>query len=285
MVKRSIIAQCKQFGRLVSTTTTTTTSTSPPGLELINMINTNKGYTIVQMNRPPVNSFNLQLMRELITAVDISETSSQTRGLIITSAHRSFGAGLDLHEMCNSDLSHLKLFWSAFQELHLRLYTSPLVTLAAINGHAVAGASALTLVCDYRIMAEGKYKIGLPTVHTGILVPLWLSKLFKLTVGEKEAQRYLCLGALSSPEEALSRGLVDSVVPGEELMDTCGDLMERWLKVPDNGRVRTKQLMRGAFVEEFKGDSERDRDEYLNMMSDPAFVEHLKSYTGRLKKK
>ena len=167
----------------------------------------------------------------------------------------------------------------------MRVYASPLVTVAAINGHAVAGASALTLVCDNRIMAEGKFKIGLPTVHTGILVPLWLSKLFKLTVGEKEAQRYLCLGALSSPEEALSRGLVDRVVAGDELMSTCAGVVEKWLEIPDAGRVRTKQLMRGPFVREFEQDRDRDRDEFMAMITDPAFLEHLKGYTSRLKKK
>ena len=249
------------------------------------MTETNQGYQILQMNRPPVNSFNLGLMRELITAIDQAEKSPDTKGLVITSKHKSFGAGLDLIEMCNSDIPHLRLFWSSFQELHLRLYSSPLVTIAAINGHAVAGASALTLVCDYRVMSEGKFKIGLPTVHTGILVPLWLSQLFKLTVGVKEAERYLCLGALSSPQEALSRGLIDRVVPGEELIGECGKVMEEWLKVPDNGRVRTKHLVRQQFIDEFHRGQELDKEEFIAMMSDPNFVEHLKSYTGKLKKK
>ena len=178
-INRKPLARCRTVRRLLSS------------FEYVNVRETNKGYQILEMDRPPVNSFNLTLMRELITAVDDAEKSPHTRGLIITSAHnKSFGAGLDLVEMCNSDTEHLHSFWKSFSDSISACLRHPWLLLRRLTG--TAGASALTLVCDYRVMAEGRLKIGLPTVHTGILLPLWLSKLFKLTVGVKEAERYLC---------------------------------------------------------------------------------------------
>lgn len=258
---------------------------SSASYQYLNLKDTDDDYSIIEMNRPPVNSFNLDFMRELTHAVDTVENNRNVRGLMIASNQKLFGAGLDLIEMCNSPHEHLLAFWSSFQELHLRLYTSPLATMAVINGHAVAAACALTLACDYRIMADGRYKMGLPTVHTGILVPLWISKLFKLIICSKGAERYLCLGKLASPTEALDDGLIDLIVPGDDLMASAHAEMKKWLSVPDVGRIETKRLMHKSFVDEFYADIDRDLEEFITMISDPVFLEHLKSYTRNIKKK
>ena len=275
----------KTFERICRLQTYNLLARSASSYRYVNLNNTNNGYSVIEMKREPVNSFSLEFMQELIHVIDTVEKNDKSRGLVITSNLKIFGAGLDLVEICDSDKKHLKSFWTSFLDLHLRLYTSPLVTMAAINGHAVAAACALTLACDYRIMVDGNYKIGLPTVYTGILVPVWLAKLFKLTIGTKEAEKYLCLGKLSTPQEALSKGLVDKIVSRHDIMSCCANEMNKWLSIPDVGRIKTKQLMRKDFVDEFHKCRDNDLFEFTTMMNDPVFREHLKSYTVRLKSK
>jgi len=246
--------------------------------------NEESGYSIIEMNKGPVNSMSLEFMEELTQAIrDVHDTAS--RGIIISSTTKAFSAGLDLNELVRPDPDRLLRFWSAFQQLHITTYTSPLVTIAAVNGAAIAGGCALSLCCDYRIIAEGRGKIGLNTVHTGLIAPYWVDRLYMMTLGHRTAEKFLCLGHLLGPGESLERGLVDEVVEGELLVKRCGEVMADWLSVPDVGRRRTKELMRADFVEEFHRIRDRDTEMFTGIVMSDAFQDHILKYVDSLKKK
>ncbi|XP_068673905.1 enoyl-CoA delta isomerase 1, mitochondrial-like isoform X2 [Montipora foliosa] len=128
---------------------------------------------ILELNRGPVNSFSLDFLREINAELDKVEVDQDCKGLIVTSGlSKVFSAGLDLVKEVYkpADERRLASFWQEFQGMWLRLYGSRLVTMAAINGHALAGGCVLGLACDYRIMADGP-RIGLVETEAGVPPP------------------------------------------------------------------------------------------------------------------
>jgi Delta3-Delta2-enoyl-CoA isomerase len=91
------------------------------------------GYATVTLNRPPVNSLNLELLSELNTTLDDLQ-NNRSRGMILTSSSNTvFSAGLDILEMYQPTQERLKDFWTTLQDVWLKLYGSPFPTAAAIN--------------------------------------------------------------------------------------------------------------------------------------------------------
>ncbi|KAJ7340270.1 hypothetical protein OS493_003002 [Desmophyllum pertusum] len=108
----------------------------------------------------------MEFLEEINTNLDELENDQDCQGLIITSGlPKVYSAGLDLvKEIYKPDKKRLASFWTCFQRMWLRLYGSRLATMAAINGHALAGGCVLGLACDYRLMAEG-FTIGMVEIE------------------------------------------------------------------------------------------------------------------------
>jgi 3,2-trans-enoyl-CoA isomerase len=117
-----------------------------------------------------------------------------------------------------------------------RLYTSRLVTLAAIRGACPAGGCCLALCCDYRIMTETG-AIGLNEVALGISVPKYWGLLMQRIVGAGPAEKLLQFAVMATPDEAKELGLVDDVVPRHKLQTAAEAAMTELLKAPDAGRA------------------------------------------------
>jgi len=185
----------------------------------------NEKFKVLKMNRPPVNSLNLEMFQALINGVDELEKVKGIEGAIIhTTSPSVFCAGLDLSELHNPNESRLREFWSSFQEFYIRLYGSTVTTAAAITGHSPAGGTLVAMCCDYRAMHGGdkKYTIGLNETTFGLAAPGWLAGLMVSTIGQREAERALLPGKLFSASEALNIGLVDDVAPSsDETFDMC----------------------------------------------------------------
>lgn len=244
-------------------------------------------FAVVEMCKHPVNSMSVESMEELRSAIHHVQNMNNIRGLVITSSTKAFSAGLDLNELVSPDINRLHRFWKAFQELHIDLYASPLVTIAAVNGSAIAGGCALSLCCDYRVMVEGRGKIGLNTVHTGLVAPYWVDKLYSMTIGHRVAEHLLSLGHVCAPHEALHNGIVDATVAddGDALTEHISTVMKQWLAIPDVGRRKTKALMRKQFIDEFHAGRDADTVMFTDIVTSSAFQTHILNFVQQLKKK
>ncbi|GFS41864.1 hypothetical protein TNIN_182341 [Trichonephila inaurata madagascariensis] len=132
-----------------------------------------KGTARVILQRPPVNALSSELLEKLTTAIkDLEER--KFRGFILTSdSPKVFCSGLDINELYKPPEEKLKLYWKAFQNLWKTLYSTPLITIAAVNGHAPAGGCVLTLSCDHSIMVKSGGFIGLNETLLGLAAPKW----------------------------------------------------------------------------------------------------------------
>lgn len=243
-------------------------------------------YAIVRMNRPPVNSLNYELLHALDNAIKSLEEDKSVRGMILASSNQKvFCAGLDILEMYQPQPSRLKKFWTSLQDVYLRLYTSRLATVAAIEGHSPAGGCLLAITCDWRVMATGKPVIGLNETQLGIVAPTWFKETFVNTIGHRQAEKMLGLGLQVDANKAKAISLVDEAVDVEEVMPRAVAAMERWLAIPDTARVQTKQLMRQETADKLRNTREQDYEIFHDITQTDKTQKTLGWYLESLKKK
>ncbi|XP_007937858.1 enoyl-CoA delta isomerase 1, mitochondrial [Orycteropus afer afer] len=245
------------------------------------------GVAVVKFRNPPVNSLSLEMLTELGICLEKLENDKTVRGIVLTADRPGiFSAGLDLTEMCGRNPAHYAEFWKAVQELWLRLYQSNMALGAAINGTCPAGGCLLSLTCDYRILADNpKYTIGLNETQLGIFAPFWFKDTMVNTIGHRATERALQLGLLFTPAEALQVGLVDQVVPEDQVQSTALSVMSQWLAIPDHARQLTKTMMRKATVDQLLKHREADIQNFVSFISRDSIQKVLQVYLQKLRKK
>jgi enoyl-CoA hydratase len=187
----------------------------------------NKGVGIIRINRPPANALNYELVEELHTMVDEVASKEEIRALIFTSAIEIFVSGADIKMMEDRKGETLCSFMEAFtvrlQTLFNRIEEMPKPIIAAINGHAMGGGCELALACDFRFMARGEPKIGLPEVRLGLLPGAGGIQRIARLLGKARAMDMIVNGLLLSAEEALKIGLVHRVFDPDQLLSRTID--------------------------------------------------------------
>ncbi|XP_070836696.1 enoyl-CoA delta isomerase 1, mitochondrial-like isoform X1 [Chaetodon trifascialis] len=245
------------------------------------------GVAVMRMQSPPVNSLSLDFLTEISIAVEKLEMDKSCRGLIITSGQpKVFSAGLDITEMYRKSPEHCGEFWKAVQEMWLKLYSSNMVTIAAINGSSPAGGCLMSMMCDYRIMADNpRYMIGLNETQLGIVAPFWFKDTMLNTVGHRTTEIALELGLLYQPSDALKVGLVDQLVPEDQVLTTATQTMTKWLGIPDHARQMTKSMMRKPTIDKLVSNREADIHRFVNFITKESIQKSLGMYLEMLKKR
>ncbi|XP_069381101.1 enoyl-CoA delta isomerase 1, mitochondrial [Paralichthys olivaceus] len=246
-----------------------------------------RGVAIMQMQSPPVNSLSLDFLTELCISVEKLEMDKSCRGLIITSSQpKVFSAGLDIMEMYGKSPERCGEFWKAVQEMWLKIYSSNMVTIAAINGSSPAGGCLMSMTCDYRIMADNpRYSIGLNETQLGIVAPFWFKDTMVNTVGHRTTEMALELGLLYSPSEALKIGLVDQLVPEDQVLTTATQTMTKWLAIPDHARQISKSMMRKPTIDKLTSNREADIKNFVSFITKDSIQKSLHMYLEMLKKR
>ncbi|XP_064870027.1 LOW QUALITY PROTEIN: enoyl-CoA delta isomerase 1, mitochondrial-like [Oncorhynchus nerka] len=237
------------------------------------------------MQSPPVNSLSLDFLTEFCINLEKLEMDKSCRGLIITSTlSKVFSAGLDIMEMYGKSPERCGEFWKAVQEMWLKVYGSNMATIAAINGSSPAGGCLMSIGCDYRIMADNpRYSIGLNETQLGIVAPFWFKDTLVNTVGNRQQEASLELGLLYSAPDALKIGLVDQLVPEDQVLSTAQDTMSKWLAVPDHARQITKSMMRKQTIDKLLSNREADITNFVSFITKDSIQRSLRMYLEMLK--
>uniref|UniRef100_A0A8C3CVM7 Enoyl-CoA delta isomerase 1 n=1 Tax=Cairina moschata TaxID=8855 RepID=A0A8C3CVM7_CAIMO len=210
----------------------------------------------MKFKSPPVNSLSLDFLTEFCISLEKLENDRACRGVILTSAvPKIFSSGLDITEMCGKSTEHYAEFWRAVQEMWLRLYSSNMVTVAAISVVAL-GLGVRFSVATGRVPAKAFPPISSRFKDTFVNV-----------VGHRVAERSLQLGSLHSAPEAHKIGLVDELVPEEKLKDRATAVMQQWLALPDHARQLTKTMMRKAVLDRLVAHREEDVQNFISFIS------------------
>lgn len=128
------------------------------------------GISVICMNRPPANAFTIGFARQFASEFrSVLETGS--KALVVTGSGDFFSGGLDLRLVPSYSVEDQRAFLELVNRMMGALYACPLPVVAAVNGHAIAGAFVLALTADYRIGPRGDSRFGLTEARAGIPFP------------------------------------------------------------------------------------------------------------------
>ncbi len=191
---------------------------------------TNEGIATLTINRPDkLNALNDAVIEELSDAVATIETDDTIRGVLVTGAGpKAFVAGADIAELATQGPLSGKERSLAGQAVFRRLERCGKPVIAAVNGFALGGGCELAMACHFRLASENA-KFGQPEVKLGIGPGYGGTVRLPRLVGKGRALELLLTGDMIDAQEAYRIGLVNRVVPADELMPQAEKLLRRIL--------------------------------------------------------
>lgn len=238
----------------------------------------------LQLARPPVNALNLSLLQQLRAAVEEAPAAGAS-GIVLSGAPGMFSAGVDVPALMGRERGEVRAFWREFFAVCAALARSPVPVVAAITGHSPAGGAVLSLFCDYRVMAEGPFKIGLNEVQVGLSVPDCIQLALRRVVGTYRAERLLVAGAMIESSQALACGMVDELTGVEQVSTRALHWLRELLALPSHAMLATRALARADLTEAYADVDALPLDAFVDGFFHPQTQTVLQSLVDRLRKK
>jgi len=218
----------------------------------------------IELARAPVNALNPALLAALREALDSAQRDERIAGVCLIGRPGMFSAGLDVPELLALDRTALKAAWTDFFAIMEGLSRSDKPTVAAITGHSPAGGAVIALFCDYRVMAEGPFKIGLNEVQVGLAVPAPIVKAFQRLLGAHRAERLVVAGSMLDASAALAVGLVDELAALEAVEAHALQWLQTQLASPPLAMRATRRNARTDIADLFNGDTQAQLETLLD---------------------
>lgn len=243
------------------------------------------GIAYLRLNRGKSNAMHHEMIVECRQAIEMTQKDPTARALLIMGKDGFFSAGLDLVALYEYDENEMRLFWYEFIKLIETFLKFDKPAVAAINGHSPAGGCVLALCCDYRIMAEGDFVIGLNELPVGIIVPEGIFQLYSFWLGHATAYQYLLEGKLVQPAKALSVGLINAIEPHDKIITAAERKVRKFLEFEPQTWRKSKRNLRKNLIEHFAKDPSEEIESILEQWWSPSTRNMLKSIIDGLKMK
>src|SRR5688572_17907509 len=205
---------------------------------------------VVRIEHGRVGAMDAELLDALTEAVAGSD-----RALVFTGTGSAFSAGVDLRRILDGGRPYTEAFLVALSRMFRTVFDHPRPTVAAVNGHAIAGGCVLALACDARLMCGGR--IGLAELAVGVPFPTTALEIVRHALGTN-ADRAVLRAETVGPDRALALGMVDEVVAADELLPRALNLAtELAARSAVSYRLAKEQLHRPA-LEAIEATADRD---------------------------
>lgn len=197
--------------------------------------------TTVTLNNPPLNLLSQAVLQELDRVFCDLEADDGTRVVILTAAGRFFCPGADIKELAGLATAHQGMELSGKGQAllnRIERYDKPVI--AAVNGTCLGGGLEMAMACHMRVAATG-ISLGLPEIKIGLIPGFGGTQRLQRIIGPSKAAELILTGESITSEEALALGLVNRVVPAQDVLKEARSLAAM---VTSKGRLATQAALR-----------------------------------------
>ncbi len=235
---------------------------------------------VLRLDHGKVSALDLELLEELEEKLTELEGSDRT-ALVLTGTGSTFSAGVDLFRVLDGGEEYVARFLPALSRALASLFSFPRPTVAAINGHAIAGGCVLACACDLKVMATGRGRIGVPELRVGVPFPAAAFEVLRFAVPRQHLPAMTYTGRTFLPEEALDHGLVDELAPAEELRDRALAAARGLTSIPPETFELTKQQLRGPARSRMEAQASEVDAKVAAIWSAPEIHQVIREYLDR----
>jgi cyclohexa-1,5-dienecarbonyl-CoA hydratase len=196
------------------------------------------GQATLWLNRPPLNVFNIAMMREVISALDEIRSDSNTRLLVIRGAGRCFSAGMDVGDHLPERVREM---FETMHQMMLRMGELEIPTICLIHGSAMGGGLEFAVAADF-VYATEECKIGQPEIKLGVFPPFAVAY-FPQLIGMRNALDLILTGRTITPEKAAQMGLINEVFRQDETESRLEQVCSGLLNLSRAGLAFTKKSL------------------------------------------
>jgi len=199
----------------------------------------------IRLQRPPMNALNQQVQEEIRQAATEAEQRADVRAVVVYGGEKVFAAGADIKEMVELTYADMAVRAGALSSAFSSVAAISKPTVAAITGYALGGGFELALCCDRRVAGDNA-KVGQPEILLGLIPGAGGTQRLARLVGPARAKDIVYTGRFVSAQEALATGMVDEIVPADEVYPTARRWAEQFAEGPARALAAAKAAIDGG---------------------------------------
>ena len=189
------------------------------------------GIGTIRLDRPPMNALNVQVQEEIRGAAAAAAGDPEVHAVVVYGGEKVFAAGADVKEMATMSYPDMVARSGALQSSFTAVARIPKPVVAAVTGYALGGGCELALCADFRVCGDNA-KLGQPEILLGVIPGAGGTQRLPRLVGPAKAKEIIFSGRFVDAAEGLRIGLVDQVVPADEVYSAARELASRFVGGP-----------------------------------------------------
>jgi len=203
------------------------------------------GLGTIRLARPPMNAFNRQVQEELRACAEKAARRADVRAVVVYGGEKVFAAGADVKEMAGMSYADMAPVARRLSACFGSISEIPKPTVAAITGYALGGGMEVALGCDRRICGDNA-QLGQPEILLGVIPGGGGTQRLARLIGAPRAKDLIFTGRMVRADEALAIGLVDQVVPADEVYSAARSWAEQFVDGPAVALAAAKKAIDGG---------------------------------------
>jgi len=227
------------------------------------------------------NAMDTEFCEALAARVAECRRDAAVSAVVIIGQAQIFSAGVDLRRVVDGGAEYVRRFLPSLGAALQAVFAVEKPVVAAVNGHAIAGGCILASAADFRLMARGPGRIGIPELVVGVPFPVVPIEIMRFVAPPNRLQQWIYGGVTFGADEAAASGLVDAAVDADRLEQEAVAAAERLAKLPATAFALTKRRLRSPALERMR-DSDSDA---RAAWESPATIAAIQSYVERTLKK
>ena len=220
----------------------------------------------IRLERPPMNALDVAMQEEIRAVATEASTRSDIRAVVLYGGEKVFAAGADIKEMAAMSYTDMVDRSARLQSAFTAVARVPKPVVAAVTGYALGGGCELALCADIRVCAENA-KLGQPEILLGVIPGAGGTQRLARLVGPAKAKDLIFTGRFVAADEALRIGLVDKVVPAEQVYDAAREWAEQFAAGPAYALRAAKEAVDGGLEATLETGLEIERHQFAGLFA------------------